>query len=64
MKFIERCELPEELYDLSEEKASKAPKNRWPRFKENYYNELGAQYDKILKEVKKERTDGFVSYMR
>lgn len=41
-EFIKRCELPEEIYDLSEEKKKSLPKNKWPEFKENYYNEVGS----------------------
>jgi len=63
-KFIERCELPTEIHELAEEKKKKEKKGRWPQFKENYYNELGAQYDRILLEVKKEKTESFASYMK
>jgi len=41
-KFIERCELPTEIFDLAEEKKKKEKKGRWPQFKENYYNQLGS----------------------
>lgn len=47
--FIKKCELPEEIYDLAEEKKKNLDKNRWPEFKENYYNEIGSEYDKVLK---------------
>lgn len=40
--FIQRCEIPEEIYDLSKEKEKKQEKGKWPAFKEKYYNELGA----------------------
>lgn len=46
--FIERCEMAEELNDLAEEKLKKQKKNKWPDFKEKYYNELGKKYDEVL----------------
>jgi adenylate/nucleoside-diphosphate kinase len=36
--FVERCELAEELSDLSEEKSSKWKSGKWLEFKEKYYN--------------------------
>merc|ERR1711957_717120 len=62
--FVERCELAEELSDLSDEKATKQKSGKWPEFKEAYYNELGAKYDQVLKESVKERKDGFSSYLK
>jgi len=44
--------------------AKKQPKGRWPQFKENYYNDLGSKYDKILKGVNKEKAEGFCYYMK
>ena len=59
-EFLEKCTVPEELDDL----AKKKKKGKWPQFKENYYNSLGQQYDKILKDVEKEKSDGFTYYMK
>ena len=42
----------------------KSEKGKWPQFKENYYNTLGEQYDKILSDVEKEKAEGFWNYMR
>jgi len=39
--FLEKCTVPEELRELAEEKDKKKKKNKWPQFKENYYNTLG-----------------------
>jgi adenylate/nucleoside-diphosphate kinase len=36
--FIERCELAEELDDLSQERQEKMEKGKWPEFKEKYYH--------------------------
>lgn len=59
-QFIQRCELPEEIFDLAMEKGKityiivnilldkKKNKEQWPEFKENYYNAKGAEYDKII----------------
>ena len=33
-EFIKKCELPEEIYDLAQEKKVESGKNRWPEFKE------------------------------
>ena len=44
--------------------AKKKKKDKWPQFKENYYNTLGTQYDKILHDVEKEKADGFWHYMK
>lgn len=63
-EFVEKCEVPVELHELAEEKAKKQPKGRWPQFKENYYNDLGSKYDKILKGVNKEKAEGFCYYMK
>lgn len=49
--FIQRCELPEELYDLAMEKEKKKSKTDWPDFKENYYNTRGADYDSNLAQI-------------
>jgi len=62
--FLEKCTIPEELKDLAEEKEKKKKKGKWPQFKENYYNTLGQQYDGILKEVEKEKAEGFSGYMK
>ena len=48
-EFIKRCELPEEIYDLAQEKKREIGRDRWPEFKEKYYNEIGSDYDKMLK---------------
>lgn len=51
-KFIENCEVPEELDDLAVEKSKKQAKNKnWPQFKEDYYNQLGQKYDEVLTNV-------------
>lgn len=58
--FIQRCELPEEQYDLAMEKGKKnvisqifidkkKGKEEWPQFKENYFNGKGQDYDEIAK---------------
>jgi adenylate/nucleoside-diphosphate kinase len=45
-EFIYRCEVPQELHELSLEKKEKLEKNRnWPQFKEDYYNKLGEKFD-------------------
>merc|ERR1712166_1299551 len=62
-QFIERCEMAEELSDLAEEKMKKQPDGKWPEFKEKYYNELGARYDEVLQSSKKEKANGFKSYL-
>ena len=80
--FIQRCELPEELHDLSVEKGKKALvnirkslnmlcnidkkklKGNWPEFKENYYNDKGAEYDSILKIIEHEKLENFMNYIR
>jgi len=56
--------VPEELHELADEKSEKKKKSKWPQFKEDYYNTLGQQYDKILRDVEKEKTEGFWSYMK
>lgn len=61
-KFIECCELAEEINDLAEEKKSAGEK--WPEFKEKYYNELGAKYDQVLKNSLKEKEQGFSNYLK
>lgn len=63
-KFISRCEIPEELSALAEEKEQKNSKGKWANFKEVYYNQLGAKYDTILKEVKCEKEEGFATYIK
>ena len=59
--FIDRCEMAEELNDLAEEKFKKQKdgKNKWPEFKEKYYNELGKKYDEVLAQSLKEKATGF-----
>lgn len=58
-QFIQRCELPEELFDLGTEKCklkiyvslillfieTLKNKGQWPEYKENYYNHRGEIYD-------------------
>ena len=56
--------MPEELADLADEKKKKKKKDKWPQFKENYYNNLGTKYDQILKEVEKEKSEGFSNYVK
>lgn len=63
-QFIQRCELPEEIYDLAMDKDKKKPKGQWPQFKENYYNDKGAEYDSILKLIEHERLENFINYIR
>lgn len=63
-KFVERCELAEELADLAEEKEEKQKEGKWPEFKEKYYNELGAKYDEVLQLSMKEKANGFSSYLK
>lgn len=76
-QFIQRCELPEEIYDLAMDKGKfhyfhsnhsildkKKPKGQWPQFKENYYNDKGAEYDSILKLIEHERLENFINYIR
>lgn len=60
MTFLEKCTVPEELSELAEAKSKK----KWPQFKEDYYNRLGQQYDKILHDVEKEKAEGFWGYMK
>ena len=50
-EFIKRCELPEEIYDLAQEKQRTQPRGKWPEFKEKYYNESGSDYDRVLKQI-------------
>jgi adenylate/nucleoside-diphosphate kinase len=59
-EFLEKCTVPEELNDL----AKKKEKGKWPQFKENYYNQLGQQYDSIMKNVDKEKAENFSGYMK
>ena len=54
-QFIQRCELPEELYDLAMEKEKKKPKDQWPEFKEDYYNTQGQEYDNLLTTIEAEK---------
>jgi adenylate/nucleoside-diphosphate kinase len=64
-EFIYRCEVPQELHELSLEKKEKQEKNRkWPQFKEEYYNKLGEKFDSIMHEVPKETAAGFASYIK
>ena len=64
--FIDRCEMAEELNDLAEEKFKKQKdgKNKWPEFKEKYYNELGKKYDEVLAQSLKEKATGFQVYLK
>ncbi len=64
-EFIYRCEVPQELHELSLEKKEKLEKDRkWPQFKEDYYNKLGEKFDLIMQEVPKETANGFASYIK
>jgi adenylate/nucleoside-diphosphate kinase len=60
--FIYRCEVPVELFDMAQDRCKKD--KVWPDFKEDYYNKLGAKYDSIMKEVAKERSSGFSTYIK
>jgi adenylate/nucleoside-diphosphate kinase len=63
--FIHRCEVPQELHKLSSDKQECLQKgDKWPQFKEDYYNELGKELDEILKAVPKEKQNSFCSYMK
>jgi hypothetical protein len=42
----------------------KNSKGQWPQFKENYYNDKGAEYDSILKLIEHERLENFINYIR
>lgn len=46
------------------DKDKKKPKGQWPQFKENYYNDKGAEYDSILKLIEHERLENFINYIR
>ena len=64
-EFMYRCEVPQELHQLSLEKKEKQEKDRkWPQFKEDYYNKLGEKFDLIMQEVPKETAVGFASYIK
>lgn len=63
-KFIQRCELPEEVFDLATEKEKKKAKNEWPEFKENYYNKKGGDFDYELYYIENEKADNFLHYIR
>jgi uncharacterized protein YeaO (DUF488 family) len=56
--------LAEELSELAEDRSSKMKKDKWPEFKEKYFNELGAKYDQVLKESKKLKETGFSSFLK
>lgn len=63
-QFIETCEVPEELNELAEEKSKKEKKGRWPQFKEDYYNSMGAKYDENLYKIINERKNNFSNYIK
>jgi len=63
-EFVTRCELAEELDDLSKERAKKQPEGKWPDFKEKFYNELGQEYDKVLELSLQQKATGFSCYMK
>ena len=63
-EFIKRCEMPEELYELGKERDNKREKGKWPEFKERFYNDHGAEYDRVLNLIVREKEDGFMSYIR
>lgn len=63
-EFVTRCELAEELDDLSKERAKKQPEGKWPDFKEKFYNDLGQEYDKVLELSLQQKATGFVCYMK
>jgi adenylate/nucleoside-diphosphate kinase len=62
-KFIQNCEVPEELNDLAEERSRKMKEGKWPEFKEKYFIELGQQFDRVLQEAAKEKEQGFSGYL-
>lgn len=62
--FIERCEIAEELSDLKEEKDKKTKQGKWPEFKDKYYHELGANYDKVIEQTKDLKQNGFQWYIK
>jgi len=62
--FVTRCEMAEELDDLTSEKSEKQKDGKWPEFKEKYLNELGQKYDQLLADSLKERDQGFCSYLK
>jgi adenylate/nucleoside-diphosphate kinase len=72
-QFIERCELPVEIYNLSKKKGKstflipkdkKKEKGTWNEFKEKYYNELGAKFDRIVMAIDQEKSENFMNYIR
>ena len=42
----------------------KKTKEHWPEFKENYYNDKGAEYDKMIELIEAEKGDNFSNYIR
>lgn len=60
-EFIERCELPEELNDLYDERESQS---QWTSYKENYFNETGAHYDQERMLIEKEKSENFIKLMK
>ena len=63
-EFVERCELAEEIDDLTQEKAEKQKDGKWSEFKEKYYQDLGLKYDQVLQESLKEKANGFSNYLK
>lgn len=61
-QFVETCEMPQELYKLYKEREVGADK--WNSFKEKYYHEAGAKYDRTLKLIDQQRSEKFLNYIR
>lgn len=40
------------------------PKGLWAEYKEDYYNDKGAEYDKNKKVIEGEKNENFIQYMR
>ena len=53
-----------EFVNLSYFIDKKKAKSQWPVFKENYYNDKGAEFDAILKLIDQERLENFINYIR
>ena len=59
--FVDRCELPHNIYKL---KKKKDKGKKWSEFKEKYYHELGAKYDRIMKTIDQEKSEDFTNFIR
>ena len=55
--FLDRCNVPKELQMLAKEKTkdkdreAKGKSPKWNEYKEKYYNEAGAKYDKMCAQI-------------